>query len=206
MWTSVAALRSRAWRSKSPPAAGPTPGSAPGARWIRSSSYPPTRRTPFTARIHTASLSIRLPTRAGRSAQRKGSRKSGSASRWSQATALSSSGGLSRSTAARRSPWPGHRGSRLHPTVGSPSSTTTGDKQTVEPRPGRAGGALAQRSDVDLPLARTVELAEEDPLPRSERKLPVVERHEDLRAHQRGTDVRGSVGPIGVLDVPPLPA
>src|SRR5207248_3873377 len=64
---------------------------------------------------------------------------------------------------------------------------------------------LRERRDVDLSLARAVELAEEDPLPRSQRELAVVERHEDLRADQRRANVRRSVRPVRILDVIPVP-
>src|SRR5207244_698878 len=76
-------------------------------------------------------------------------------------------------------------------------------KVYVEP-PGVS--ALAQRRDVDLPLARSVELAEEDSLVGTERKLALRERNEYLRAHQRGPDVRGRIRSVGVLDMLPVPA
>src|SRR6266702_761424 len=41
-----------------------------------------------------------------------------------------------------------------------------------------------QRGHVDAALARPVELAEEDPLPRAEREAAVIERDENLRSHQ----------------------
>ena len=59
---------------------------------------------------------------------------------------------------------------------------------------------------IDLAVARPVELAEEDPLPAAERELAAVERHEDLRVHQRRAHVRGGVGAVGVLGVLPVPA
>src|SRR5947199_3022042 len=64
--------------------------------------------------------------------------------------------------------------------------------------------ALAERRHVDRPRARAVELAEEDPLPGSEREPAVVERNEDLRAHERRADVRGRVL-LALLDVLPAP-
>ena len=55
-------------------------------------------------------------------------------------------------------------------------------------------------------LARTVELAEEDPLPRPESERAVApERDDHARAHQRCTDVRGRVL-LALLDVLPRPA
>src|SRR5919204_575856 len=71
----------------------------------------------------------------------------------------------------------------------------------------RRGGRsrLRQRGDVDLPLARPVELAEEDSLPAAERELPVVERDEHLGAHERRADVRRGVRPVRVLDMLPAP-
>src|SRR6266487_2999655 len=65
---------------------------------------------------------------------------------------------------------------------------------------------LAQRGDEDLAVTRPVELAEEDALPAAERELAVAQRHEDLRAHQRGAHVRRGVGPVRVVDVLPGPA
>src|SRR5207244_2735251 len=65
--------------------------------------------------------------------------------------------------------------------------------------------ALAQRRHVDGPLTRAVELAEEDPLPGAEREPPSVERHEDLRAHERRADMRRGVL-LALLDVLPAPA
>src|SRR5215203_3142729 len=62
----------------------------------------------------------------------------------------------------------------------------------------------AKRRDVDRPLAGSVELAEEDALPGSERELAVADRHEHLRTHQRSTDVRGSVL-LPLFDVLPAP-
>src|SRR5262245_28373337 len=59
-------------------------------------------------------------------------------------------------------------------------------------------------SDQNLPLAGTVELAEEDPLPGAERELATVERDEHLRAHQGRAHMRGCVF-LTRLDVLPAP-
>src|SRR3954453_18033068 len=56
-----------------------------------------------------------------------------------------------------------------------------------------ARGRLGQRRHVDAALARPVELAEEDPLPRSEREASVLQRDEHLRPHERRPDVGGRV-------------
>src|SRR3954454_9076924 len=88
--------------------------------------------------------------------------------------------------------------------AGSSSRATTGAAPTAASSRGPAG--LPQRGDVDLAVSGTVELAEEDALPGPERELPVGERHEDLRAHQRGADVGRRVGTVRVLDVLPVPA
>src|SRR5919201_5337180 len=73
---------------------------------------------------------------------------------------------------------------------------------TLAAREVNAGKATsAQRRDVDLALTRTVELAEEDPLPRAERELAVAQRHEHLRRDQRRAHVRGRVRPVRILDV-----
>src|SRR5438270_7666726 len=69
------------------------------------------------------------------------------------------------------------------------------------PGPGPASG---QRRHVHVALARAVELAEEDPLPRPEREASVVQRDEHLRPHQRRADVRGRVL-LALLDVLPAP-
>src|SRR4051794_4536488 len=69
----------------------------------------------------------------------------------------------------------------------------------------RMGASLRERSDVDLAVARAVELAEEDPLVPPEREPAVAQRHEDLRAHQRRAHVRRRVRPVGIVDVLPLP-
>src|SRR5262245_36094582 len=65
--------------------------------------------------------------------------------------------------------------------------------------------ALRQLCDVNLAVARAVELAEEDPLPAAELELPVLERDEDLSADERRADVRRRVRPVRVLRVLPLP-
>jgi pimeloyl-ACP methyl ester carboxylesterase len=64
----------------------------------------------------------------------------------------------------------------------------------------------AQRRHEDVPLARAVELAEEDALPATETELAAVDRDEHLRADQRAAHVRGGVRAVGVLDVLPRPA
>src|SRR4029077_3164973 len=72
---------------------------------------------------------------------------------------------------------------------------------------GDGGGHFsAQRRDEDVPLARAVELAEEDPLPAAETELAAVDRDEHLRADQRAAHVRGGVRAVGILDVLPGPA
>src|SRR4029450_6146799 len=58
--------------------------------------------------------------------------------------------------------------------------------------------------DVDLPLAWSVELAEEDALPRPEGETAVADGDEHLRAHEGRADVRGSVL-LALLDVLPAP-
>ena len=59
---------------------------------------------------------------------------------------------------------------------------------------------------VDGSLARAVELAEEDPLPRAERERPVLaQRDDDARPHERRADVRRRVL-LARLDVLPRPA
>src|SRR5438105_1801366 len=65
---------------------------------------------------------------------------------------------------------------------------------------------LLKRRDDDLAVARTVELAEEDPLPLTERELAAVERDEDLRVHQRCPNMGRRIGSVGILDVLPIPA
>src|SRR4249919_435087 len=68
------------------------------------------------------------------------------------------------------------------------------------------GVALAQHRDEDRPLARTVELAEEDALPGPECESTVVaKRDDDAGAHQAGADVRRGVL-LARLDVLPRPA
>src|SRR5207248_527303 len=86
----------------------------------------------------------------------------------------------------------------LEPDAAAQAAPT--DDRRHEPR-----RRLLQRCHVDAPLARPVELAEEDPLPGPERKPAAVERNEDLRAHQRGADVRGRIL-LALLDVLPAPA
>src|SRR5436305_3388114 len=53
----------------------------------------------------------------------------------------------------------------------------------------RSYPSSGETCDIDRSLARAIELAEEDALVATERQLPVAERHEDLRAHQRRADV-----------------
>src|SRR6266508_844416 len=77
-------------------------------------------------------------------------------------------------------------------------SLTTGAATT----PSVALACLAQRGDVDLALARAVELAEEDALVRPEGQATLIERNQHLRAHQRCSDVRRRVLPVGVHMLP----
>src|SRR5207248_6012328 len=86
----------------------------------------------------------------------------------------------------------------LEPDAAAQAAPT--DDRRHEPR-----RRLLQRCHVDAPLARPVELAEEDPLPGPERKPAAVERNEDLRAHQRSADVRRRIL-LALLDVLPAPA
>src|SRR4029453_9759222 len=62
-----------------------------------------------------------------------------------------------------------------------------------------------KRGDVDLAVARPVELAEEDALVAAEGQAALLERHKDFGAHQRRTHVRGRIRAVRVV-VAPAPA
>src|SRR2546421_1221825 len=205
MECSVAALRSRTWTHWPPPAGGPRPGLARGLRRMRICWRRCTQKELYFGRIRFDHPRRPSSTQKGPTPRRRGSRRSGSPNRSLSATALSSSGGPWSSRTASRSHSPAHRSSRSTKTDAWSTSTTTGGRRKAAYRPGKAG-ALAQRSDVDLSVARAVEFAEEDPLPGAESELAVVKRHEDLRAHQRCTDVRRRIRAVGIFDVTPFPA
>src|SRR3954451_24228949 len=69
----------------------------------------------------------------------------------------------------------------------------------------RSYPSSGEACDIDPPLARAVELAEEDALVPTKGQLPVAERHEHLRAHQRRAHVGRRIGTIGIVDVLPFP-
>src|SRR5256885_16302494 len=73
-------------------------------------------------------------------------------------------------------------------------------------RRGHAPTVASERGDVDLALARPVELAEEDTLVRAEREAPGAQRDEHLRARgERGAGMGRRVRPVRRV-VTPLPA
>src|SRR5512132_2827515 len=123
------------------------------------------------------------------SRSRSPARRSSASARTAASSSRRTTGG--KRTAARR---PGKAGVRplrrqTPPEPERKPARVPREAAYLAPSESAAFARLTERRDVDLAVPGTVELAEEDALPRSECEFPLVERHHDLRAHQRGPDV-----------------
>src|SRR3954453_2126882 len=78
-------------------------------------------------------------------------------------------------------------------------------KPGLTPNQVENGRFLGEHGDEDSAGPRAVELAQEDALPGPEREIPLAQRDQQLRPHQRRADVRRRVL-LSLLDVLPSPA